>query len=133
MGDAPDGGSAGPLALRTGGTTGADVGAGPGVASARLAAVSGSDRRVTGCGLGAAGVGVGRAVSRTGGMTGCVSDAAGPAIVLPACWAAPSATASLGLASTVTGCPTASLIIWATIGIRAEPPTSSTEPSAWGE
>ena len=40
--------------------------------------------------------------------------------------AAPRATACLGCASTATGRPSSAPTSWATIGIRDEPPTSST-------
>ena len=46
--------------------------------------------------------------------------------------AAPSATACFGWASTATGRSTSELTSWATIGIRDEPPTSSTECSSSG-
>src|SRR5919107_6282217 len=46
--------------------------------------------------------------------------------------AAPSATAYLGWVSIQVGRSSASAIIWATSGIREEPPTSSTAPSSAG-
>ena len=105
------GGTVGGVAGNTTCSTGVAGGA---ATCAAPAAASGATAGGAGCSAGA-------------GSSG--SSSVAPPTVPLASQAAPSATACLGWASTATGRPSSAPTSWATIGIRDEPPTSSTECS----